>query len=329
MLAETLTYANPWAWQPHPEVWILVVFFTGAYVYMARVIGPRAVPAGVRPVSNRQIGAFVGAMALFWFAADWPVHDIGENYLYSVHMFQHMVFSYFVPPLALLSTPEWMLRTLIGHDRTSRTYRVFRFMSSPVIAGVVFNMIVMLLHVPALVNASTENGPLHYTLHLLVVTTALLMWMPVVSPFEELRIGYLGRCIYLFLMSVVPTVPAGWLTFAEGTVYKHYDEPIRVWGLSPTHDQQLAGAIMKIGGGFFLRSVVIFLFFKPLSRNFEQGNTYVRIVRIPSAEITGNDEQPLMYADVQAVFDRTHPPTPEGSSADGSLPAEQPSRDDR
>ena len=25
--------------------------------------------------------------------------------------------------------------------------------------------------------------------------------------------------LYLFLMSIVPTVPAGWLTFAEGIVY--------------------------------------------------------------------------------------------------------------
>ena len=50
--------------------------------------------------------------------------------------------------------------------------------------------------------------------------------------------------------------------------------------------------------------------------------------RIPSAEITGHDEQPLMYADVQAVFDRTKPPTP-SATADGSLPAEQPTRDDR
>ena len=36
--------------------------------------------------------------------------------------------------------------------------------------------------------------------------------------------------IYLFAMSVVPTVPAGWLTFADGVVYKPYDHGPRVWG---------------------------------------------------------------------------------------------------
>ena len=51
-------------------------------------------------------------MALLWAATDWPIHDIGEEYLYSVHMLQHMMLSYFLPPLALLATPEWLLRVL-------------------------------------------------------------------------------------------------------------------------------------------------------------------------------------------------------------------------
>jgi cytochrome c oxidase assembly factor CtaG len=89
----------------------------------------------------------------------------------------------------------------------------------------------------------------------LVVTLALLMWMPVVGPIPEWQMGPAGKCVYLFLMSVVPTVPAGWLTFAEGVVYKHYSQPIRVWGISVTDDQQLAGAIMKIGGAAFLWSI--------------------------------------------------------------------------
>ena len=315
MFADTTsstTFADPWAFNAHPEVWALVVFFVGAYVYMARVIGPRAVPAGQPPVSRRQVASFTGAVALFWFAADWPVHDIGENFLYSVHMFQHLVFSYLVPPLALMSIPTWIARSIIGEGRA---YRVFRYFTTPVIAGVIFNVVVMILHIPVLVNASTENGPLHYSLHLLVVTTAMLMWCPIVGPLDELRLGHLGKCIYLFLMSVVPTVPAGWLTFAEGTVYKHYNTPVRVWGLNPTDDQQIAGALMKIGGGMFLWSIVVFLFFKRFAGDFERENTYVRSERIPAAEIVGNDETTLTYDEVTAAFDRSDPPQPMSPSA--------------
>ena len=42
----------------------------------------------------------------------------------------------------------------------------------------------------------------------------------------------------------VPTVPGAWLTFAEGVVYSAYDIPVRVWGISVTSDQQVAGLLM-------------------------------------------------------------------------------------
>ena len=284
---------DPWRFQAHPELWLLVAFLIGAYVYSVRVIGPQAVPAGP-VVTRRNIIAFVAAMTLLWVASDWPLHDLAEEYLYSMHMLQHMALSYFVPPLALLALPEWMFRALVGEGRA---YRVVRWFSKPVIAGVLFNVVVMVTHIPGLVNRSASSSPLHYSLHVLVVTSALLMWIPICGPAAEFRIGYGGKMIYLFLMSIVPTVPAGWLTFAEGTVYKHYDTPVRVWGLSVATDQQLAGAIMKIGGSIFLWSIVIFMFFKRFAGNFNAEQNYVR-------------DTTLTFEEVERVFEKT-PPAPE------------------
>jgi putative membrane protein len=148
-------------------------------------------------------------------------------------------------------------------------------------------------------------------LHVLVVTTSLLMWMPVVGPLEEFHLGPAGKSIYLFLQSVVPTVPAGWLVFAEGVVYKHYGEqPVRVWGISPTDDQQLAGAIMKVGGGMFLWAIVIYVFFTKFASSYGDSHDYQRGVRMPTAEITGHDEAPLTTADVEREFARV-PAAPE------------------
>ena len=42
------TFADPWRFQANPEVYLLVAFLIGAYVYSVRVIGPRAVPPGSR-----------------------------------------------------------------------------------------------------------------------------------------------------------------------------------------------------------------------------------------------------------------------------------------
>ena len=140
---------------------------------MVRVVGPPAVAAGQPVVTRRNVIAFGGAMLMLWLASDWPIHDVGEQYLYSVHMLQHMMLAYFLPPLVLLATPEWLLRVLVGDGRL---YAVVRWLCKPVVAGVLFNLAVMVTHIPGVVNASvTSDRPfVHYSLHLMVVTTGLL-----------------------------------------------------------------------------------------------------------------------------------------------------------
>ncbi len=295
---------DPFRFRWHPDVWLLVAFLVGAYVYMVRVVGPHAVGPGHRVATRRNVWCFAGAMALLWAASDWPIHDLGEEHLYSVHMLQHMMLSYFLPPLALLATPEWLLRVLIG-DGT--VYGLLRRLCHPVVAGVLFNVAVVVTHVPGVVNSSVGSAPLHYGLHVMVVTFSLLMWMPVCGPFPELRLGAGGSMIYLFLQSVVPTVPAAWLTFAEGAVYRVYDTPVRVWGLSVTDDQQLAGAIMKTGGSIFLWSIVVTLWFRRFAASYRHEHDYRRGRMMPTAEIVGHDEVPLTFDAVEREFARTPP----------------------
>ena len=295
MIAEAANpLLDPWRFQAHPEIWLLIVFLIGAYTYAVKVIGPQAGVPKDQTLSRKNLIAFIGAIGLLWFSTDWPMHDISEEYLYSVHMFQHMVLAYFVPPLVLLAIPEWLFRAVIGEGKA---YRFVKRLSTPIVAGLLFNVVVMITHIPGLVNRSAESSPLHYAMHILVVSTALCMWSPICSPAKEFQIGYAGKTIYLFLMSVVPTVPAAWLTFAEDSVYKHYDIPIRVWGLSTETDQQLAGAVMKTGGSLFLWAIVIFIFFKRLSKGFYKDQSYVR-----------EDEEPLTFSEVEKAFSQSTPP---------------------
>ena len=153
-------------------------------------------------------------------------------------------------------------------------------------------------------SVTSEGAWLHYSLHVMVVLAALLMWMPVCGPFRELQMGTGGKMIYLFLMSVVPTVPAAWLTSAEGTVYDAYAGPVRVWGLSVTDDQQLAGAIMKVGGSIFLWTIIILLWFRRFASSYRDEHDYRRGHLMPTAEIIGHDEDPLTYDDVAREFAR-------------------------
>lgn len=295
MFAASVDLVNPWRFQAHPEVWLLVAFLLGAYVYAVRVIGPVVVKSGP-VITSRQRNAFIAGVLLLWIASDWPVHDLAEEYLYSMHMFQHMVLSYFMPPLVLLAIPKWMFDAVFG---LGKARSVINWLAKPVVAGVVFNVVVMITHIPVLVNQSVTNGPLHYSLHILLVTTALLVWLPICGPDTQRQLQSGGKMIYLFLMSVVPTVPAAWLTFAEGAVYKNYDVAVRVWGLSVTTDQQVAGAIMKTGGAVFLWSIVVFLFFKRFSSGFAADQSYQRNSPL--------DDDILTYQDVTDAFGRVAP----------------------
>jgi len=291
-------------WQPHPEIWVLVLGLVGLYTYAVRSLGPRAVRAGEPVATAAQKRWFALGIVLLWIAADYPMHDVGEQYLYSVHMFQHMMLAFFIPPVMLLATPEWLARLVIGNGNLGRW---FLKLARPVPAAIVFNAVQLLTHWSVVVNASVENGLLHYALHTVVVITAFAVWMPVVSPLPELRTTVPAQCVHLFLISIVPTVPAAWLALADGVLYDVYDQPARLWGISATHDQQLAGLIMKLGGGMFLWLIIIVLFFR-WSGKQDRGTTARRAVVAEDGSVTVEGPPALTYEDVAEAFERTPPP---------------------
>lgn len=257
-----LTTTGLWHWQPHPEVWLLVVGVVLCHQYATRVVGPKVVPPGEPLLTKVQRRCWWSAVVLLWIAADWPMHDWAEEYLYSVHMVQHLLLTLVIPPLALLATPEWLARLVLGPDSGHLPYRVYRFVTRPLVAGGAFAAVFALGHWPAVVDLQVESGPFHFGFHVLYVVTALMMWSCVCGPLKELRISVPAQIGYLFLLSIPPTVPGGWLVFADKVVYKPYEHPFRVFGMTATTDQQLAGFIMKVVGGLCLWLVIFVLFFR-------------------------------------------------------------------
>ena len=249
-------------WVPHPEVWLLVAAIIGFGYYASRVIQPHAIRAGGKPITTRQRQCFAIAVALLWFASDWPLHDLGELRLYSAHMVQHVLFTVVIPPLLLLATPEWLARAIIGDGKFNRW---FHRLARPIPAAVLFNILAGITHWAAIVNLAVTNGPFHYTIHALLLGSGLLIWTPVCGPFPELHMTPQGKMVYIFLMSIVPTVPAAFLTASSGVIYQAYDHGPRLWGISVVEDQQLAGAVMKIGEGLYLWAIILVMMIRWLS----------------------------------------------------------------
>lgn len=265
LLAHGSGTESVWAFHAHPDVWLLVAVLGGAYWWAVR----RGEGA-----SRRQVLLFSLGLAALWVHADWPVHDIAEERLLSVHMVQHIGFQLIAPPLLLLGMPAWLLQLLVAP-----VLGVLRVLTRPLVAALLFNALVVFTHWPVMVNASLESEPLHFLVHALLFGSALLMWFPVLNlgRVPQLpQLGEAGRMVYLFLQSVLPTVPASFLTFAEKPVYRFYAEAPRAFGLSAVDDQQVAGALMKVYAGSILWGVIIVMFFRWYARDQRAAHDVLR-----------------------------------------------------
>ena len=246
-------------WSPHPDVWLVCGLLGALYAIAIVRVGPRIVAHGRPVVSRFQVVCFsLGVLALL-VSSDWPIHDVAERYNYSVHMVQHLVVTMVATPLLLLGTPAWLARYLLP----GRLLDVVRTLSRFVPALIIFNLVLVLTHWPAMVNASLESGWVHFSLHVVLFMSSLIVWMPVVSPLPEVpRLAPVMRMLYLFTWSIVPTVPASFLTFGSDPLYKFYEDLPHLFGLSTLADQQLAGLIMKIAAGLLLWMIIAVVFFR-------------------------------------------------------------------
>jgi putative membrane protein len=208
-------------------------------------------------VTRRQRAAFYSGIGLLTLVSSWPLHDIGEGSLYFVHMIEHMVFAFFAPPLLLYGVPRWLLRVVV--DPVMGALRV---LTRPVVALVVFNALIAIIHVPEVVGYMLRSSTGHAALHVATLLVGTLMWWPVVGPLPGLgRLSPFGRMGYLFLQSLVPTIPAAFLTLGETPLYPIYESLPRLGGISALADQQIAGLIMKLGVGLWLWGFITGYFF--------------------------------------------------------------------
>ena len=120
-----------------------------------------------------------------------------------------------------------------------------------------------LIHVPAVVDLSLRYEFAHLVIHTGILVTATLMWWPVLGPIPDLpKMPPFMAMGYLFVQSLVPTIPASFLTFADAPLYKIYETLPRLWGISALDDQVVSGLIMKVGGGLVLWTAIAVIFFK-------------------------------------------------------------------
>lgn len=223
---------------------------------------------GGRGAGARQALAFAAGLVLMALAVASPLDGLGEDYLFSAHMVQHVILGDIAPLLVLLA-----LSRVIMRPATRRLHRVERALgplAHPVAFLVVGLGLVYLWHIPAMYQAALANPAVHALEHATFFTAGLAIWWPLIQPVPMRR-----RLVGLETLGYVGAAKAGlaflglFLTWSSTLAYPYYATVPRIWGLSPIADQNVGGAIMMIEQSTVLVVAFAVLFTRMLTQSEE------------------------------------------------------------
>ena len=232
-------WLTQWNWEP--SILIGTVLITGFYLYAIGPLRKRYFPD--EPVKTGQTVSFLLGILFMFLSLVSPLDELGDSYLFSAHMVQHLVLTVVGPPLLVIGTPGWFIKPLV---RNKVAFRVAKALTYPAVAFVLYNVDFWLWHAPPLYNATLENQNIHILEHLTFIVFGILNWWPIFSQSKDLpRLSIGGQVLYLFLSGMPSVLLGAGLTFSP-PLYAPYIAAPRVWGISAATDQQLGGLIMWV-----------------------------------------------------------------------------------
>ena len=243
------------SWEWEPSVVIGCLGLLAAYAAL------------VRPLRRARAAAWTAGVLCILLTLAGPLDVLGDEYLFSAHMLEHLVFLVVVPPLLLLGLPPEAVEGLLARRAFARVEGVLR--RAPV-AWLTAVVTLYAWHLPVLYNAALADERIHIAQHLSFLITGTIFWWPVMSPLEGRRLQAPLAIVYLFLAALANSVLGALLTFSSPGLYPLYIRPedgapamrlIREgWALDPAADQQLGGLFMWVVGGFFFLWAVLAMY---------------------------------------------------------------------
>jgi cytochrome c oxidase assembly factor CtaG len=242
--------ASTWSWDPSVLVGCAVLI--GVYLVVVR-----------SRITSKTL-FFVAGVLVTFLALESPLEELGDTYLFSAHMAQHLLLILVAPPLMLLGIPRWLAQRVLDWPLASRTERI---LNRPLLAWLLGMGTLWVWHAPVLYNATLANEQIHIVEHLSFLVTSSIFWWPILSPLTERRLAPLATIPYLFAASAATSILGIILTFSPPGIYPAYLDPkdeigalplLRDgWGLTPAADQQLGGLLMWVPGGLAYLSGII------------------------------------------------------------------------
>jgi putative membrane protein len=252
-LAVDTVDVNIWRWDA--IVLLGLAAWIGAYAIGVRAMYRRRSPE----IHNRHIALFACGVLCLFLALESPIDIIGEKYLFSIHMVQHILLQMIAPALILLGLPRWMMQRVLALFGLEKPVRLI---THPLLAFIAFNLALIAWHVPALYEAALRDPMIHILEHGIFIGTGFLSWYPVIDPARQHHsFAPIAKIVYLFLYVIPSGILGAIFAFAQAPLYPYYaGVATRLWELSVLDDQALAGAIMWVPGWaiYFIALSIVF-----------------------------------------------------------------------
>src|SRR5205823_6787469 len=229
-------------WTFDPAQLILLALYV--VIYLRRFIRARE-EAGGRGAGPLQFAAFVGAVLVMLAALVSPIDALGEDYLFSMHMVQHILLGDIAPLLVLLSLSRVIMRPLTR--RLMSIERALGPFAHPATGIAIWLLFIYLWHIPAMYDAALRHSGIHALEHICFFTGGVALWWPLIQPVPmRRRLTGLGILGYLLVAKIIVGALGIALTWSHGATYSYYEHVPRIWGLNPASDQNVGGAIMMV-----------------------------------------------------------------------------------
>lgn len=205
---------------------------------------------------NRRTAFFGSGVLLMLLTLIGPLDFLGDEYLFSAHMLEHILLYLAVPPLLLLGIPATPVQSLLSIEIAAK---IERFLRRPAFACLVAVATMWLWHLPVLYNAALNNEAIHAAEHLSVLIAGTIFFWPIFTPLQSHRLAPVIGAVYIFTAMSANMILGILLTFSPVGYYPTYlnssdgtevFQLIRtVWKLDPQSDLNLGGMFMWIIGG--------------------------------------------------------------------------------
>jgi len=248
---------SPWlAWSFEP--WAVLCLAT-AWIWYGLGVWRAATESGLRRVtSGWRIVSFTSGMALLVVALLSPVDMIGDS-LFWLHMVQHLLLTLAAPPLLVWSRPAVMLVWAFPKPVRKRVARIWNgaglspavsWLMKPAVAWILFTGMFLVWHLPGPFQYALDHESVHDGEHISFFVTALLFWSVVIAPSSRQRLGHGARLLFLATNGVLTGFPGALMVLAPRALYPIQALRSAGWGRTGLDDQQIAGSIMWVVGGF-------------------------------------------------------------------------------